>query len=280
MDLTSDAHEVSLLPSDSMNPNVHPPLKPESRLDFSLVIPCYKDAPHLVRNSTAIANYLARSALRWEMIFVEDGSPDDTRDVVRKTVEKLCKFGHDARALFQPRNMGRGQAVTDGIIAARGQVAGFIDIDLEHRMDAILPMVSSVLDGEADVVAGRRTIVNGMAKPIRVICSHGYRVVSHLLLNLPVADTECGLKVFDRTKILPVLLNTVDRHWFWDTEILHRAAAAGLKIKEHWVIFVEDPAKRSTVRLIPDIIAYFRAIFRYRKSLRTRPWLAPIRHSR
>lgn len=269
-----------MLPFPAMTTTLNSPLVQDGHLDFSLVIPCYKDAPHLVRNSTAIANYLSRSALRWEMIFVEDGSPDDTCDAVREAVERLGQSGFKVRALFQPRNMGRGQAVTDGVMAARGQVAGFIDIDLEHRMDAILPMVSSVLDGEADVVAGRRTIVNGMAKPIRVICSHGYRVVSHLLLNLPVADTECGLKVFDRTKILPVLLDTVDRHWFWDTEILHRAAAAGLKIKEHWVIFVEDPAKRSTVRLIPDILAYFQAIFRYRKSLRRGIRLVPIPQSR
>jgi len=247
-----------------------------TEIDFSLVIPCYKDAPHLVRNSIALANYLRRSSLSWEIIFVEDGSPDGTPDAVREAVEKLSQSGAHVRAIFQPINMGRGKAVTDGILAARGTVAGFIDIDLEHRMDGLVPMVTAILDGDSDVVAGRRTIVNGMAKPIRVICSHGYRAVAHWLLDLPVSDTECGLKVFHRAKIRPVLAQTEDRHWFWDTEILHRAAAAGLKVTEHWVIFVEDPGKRSTVRLIPDIIAYFRAIFHYRKSLRKTPCAAPV----
>jgi len=238
-----------------------------SPVAFSLVVPCYLDAPHLKRNALELASYLSLASFKWEILFVEDGSPDNTREAVYETVAELQRRGHAARALFHPVNMGRGKAVTDGILAARGQVVGFIDIDLEHRMDSLLPMIRKVIAGEADVVVGKRAIVNGLAKPLRVICSHAYRLLAHLLLDLPVSDTECGLKVFDRRKILPVVAKTLDPRWFWDTEVVHRSYLDGLTVAEHSVLFVEDPSKRSTVRLIPDVIAYLRAILRHRRSV-------------
>lgn len=235
--------------------------------DFSLVVPCYMDAPHLIQNSLKIADYLHISKMRWEIIFVEDGSADNTREIVVEAVAALTQQGHSAKAIFHPVNMGRGKAVTDGILAARGAIVGFIDIDLEHMVDSLLSMIDKIARGHTDVVVGRRVIYNGIAKPIRVLCSHAYRALAHLVLDLPVSDTECGLKVFNRKKILPILELTKNRHWFWDTEVIHRAFTQGLRIEEHLILFVENPKKPSTVRLVPDVIAYLKAIFLYRASL-------------
>jgi len=80
----------------------------------------------------------------------------------------------------------------------------------------------------------------------------------HAFIPLPVADTECGLKVFHREKILPVLEVAQDAHWFWDTEIVHRAWRMGLKVSERWIVFVEDRKKASTVRLWHDTLAYLK----------------------
>lgn len=88
-----------------------------------------------------------------------------------------------------------------------------------------------------------------------------------MLIPLPVADTECGLKVFNRKKILNVLEVVEDPHWFWDTEIIHRAWRMGLKVGERWIVFVEDRQKASTVRLWHDTVSYIKAIFAYRKRL-------------
>ena len=149
---------------------------------------------------------------------------------------------------------------------ARGPIVGFIDLDLEHLPDALLPMIRRIEAG-ADVVVGRRVIMNPMAKPLRVLLSWGYRVLIHQLLYLPVRDSEAGIKVFRRQAILKILDETLDKHWFWDTEVIHRAFLRGLRIEEHPVVFVEKPEKKSTVRLIPDTLAYLKAILAYKRRL-------------
>lgn len=237
-------------------------------MDLSIVIACYKDAPHLVRNTLALCDYLSATRLNYEIVFVEDGSPDHTAAEIRRCSVLLREKHIPVQTLFHDVNQGRGAAVSNGFLAATGDIVGYIDIDLEPLMDAILPMVRMVQRGEADLVCGRRAIANAIAKPIRVISSYVYRWVAHLALPLPISDTECGLKIFKRSTILPIIKSCVDKRWFWDTEIVHRTWTSGLVLKEHWIVFYEDRSKASTVRLIPDTFAYLKAIMKYRKQLK------------
>lgn len=238
-------------------------------MDLSVVIACYKDAPHLTRNTIALCDYLSATKLNYEIVFVEDGSPDRTADEIRRCAGLLHEKNIPVQAIFHEHNLGRGAAVSNGFLASRGEIVGYIDIDLEPLMDAILPMVQIVQRGEADLVCGRRVIANAIAKPIRVLSSYIYRWVAHLALPLPIADTECGLKMFKRSTILPIVNACIDKRWFWDTEIVHRSWSAGLTLKEHWIVFYEDRSKASTVRLIPDTIAYLKAIMNYRRQLKS-----------
>ncbi len=238
-------------------------------MDLSLVIACYKDAPHLVRNTLALCDYLSATTLNYEIVFVEDGSPDQTADEIRKCVQSLREKNIEVQAIFHERNLGRGAAVSNGFLAARGDIIGYIDIDLEPLMDAILPMVRTIQRGEADLVCGRRVIANAIAKPLRVLSSYVYRWVAHFALPLPIADTECGLKIFKRATTLSIVKSCTDKRWFWDTEVVHRSWAAGLVLKEHWIVFFEDRRKASTVRLIPDTFAYLKAIRNYRRQFKS-----------
>jgi glycosyltransferase involved in cell wall biosynthesis len=235
-------------------------------MKFSLVIACYKDAPHLLRNVKILDEYLSQTKFEYEFVFVEDASPDDTAKEVQNSVEWLHSMGRNTQTIYHEKNTGRGGAVTDGIQIAKGEIVGFIDIDLEHLMDGLIPMILEVSSGQADVVVGRRALGNPLAKPVRVVSSYVYRWLVHAFIPLPVADTECGLKVFNRSKILPVLETVKDKHWFWDTEIVHKAWVSGLLISERWIVFVEDKTKATTVRLWHDTWAYLIAIRNYRSN--------------
>lgn len=236
-------------------------------LDFSLIVACYKDAPHLMQNIKILNHYFSMTKLTYEFVFVEDGSPDNTAEEVRKSVAWLNEKDVPVQAIFHECNKGRGRTVSDGIRIARGDIVGYIDIDLEHLKDALLPMICEVQSGNSDVVVGRRAIGNPQAKPLRFFKSYVYRWFVHCLISLPVADTECGLKVFNRKKFLPILDLAKDQHWFWDTEIVHQSARQGLKVSEKWIVFVEDASKKTTVRLWHDTWAYLKAIRVYRKQL-------------
>ena len=231
--------------------------------DFSLIIPCYCEAPYLNKNIVYLSDLLRSHGLHYELIFVEDFSPDSTKTELLKLVPELEAKKISYKILLHERNLGRGRSVSDGILAAAGEVCGFIDIDLENDPAAIFPMYSMIARGDCDVVVGARFLIGGDPSRLRRILHLGYRILIHSIVPLPISDTETGLKLFRREKILGVVPLVKDNHWFWDTEIVLRAAAAGLRIAEYPVAFTRDRSKKSTVRVFRDSFKYLLAIAKY-----------------
>lgn len=232
--------------------------------DFSLIIPCYCEEPFLRKNTLELVNLLQLAHFSSELVFVEDGSSDGTAEVLRSLSAELDGQGVPHQVVWHERNWGRGAAVKSGVRQARGTVAGFIDIDLENLPDAILPMYGLVSSGELDLVVGRRITTGKDLRPLRRITHLAYRWLIHLVASPPVSDTETGLKIFSREKILPLLPLTPNDHWFWDTEIVLKSVERGLKIGEHPVIFLRNTEKASTVKVVRDSLEYLVALCKYR----------------
>ncbi len=96
-------------------------------IDLSLIIPCFNEASHFEDKVKAIYNALDLLKIHYEIIFVDNGSRDSTLSLIKKRCEAAQQF----RWLEHRYNEGRGKSVADGIRAAKGEVVGFIDIDLE-----------------------------------------------------------------------------------------------------------------------------------------------------
>lgn len=96
-------------------------------MDVSIVIPCYLDAQHLPANVGEIDRVMKNTVWTYELIFVDDASPDDTPMIV----DRLATGNPNRKAVHHPVNRGRGAAVMTGLRAARGNVGGYLDIDLE-----------------------------------------------------------------------------------------------------------------------------------------------------
>lgn len=261
--------QAVLTPKTIWNPDTS---EAGSRLDFSLVIACYCEEPHLKRNVLELARYFLATRLRFEFIFVEDASPDGTRREIEGLEPMLREKKIPYQILYHFANQGRGATVTDGIMLARGRAVGFIDIDLEHVMDSFLPCILDVLDDSSDAVMTARVYQKSMLNMVRIVTSIAYKNLVKRVLDLPVTDTESGLKVFNREKIIPVLAQVHDKFWFWDTEICYASARAGLKVTEHPIVFVKDQGKKSTVRLLRDSMRQLKCLtalwLRHRKSKR------------
>ncbi len=239
-------------------------------MDLSLVLACYREEGHLLRNVQAMHRYLTGTSLTYEIIFVEDKSPDSTLQEVEKSRTWLAERNVPAPAIYHEQNAGRGKTVQDGMMIAKGAVVAYLDVDLENLIDGLLPMYLKVRLDQADVVVGKRHYQERKVRPMRWILSVGYKILVHRILELPVSDTETGFKVFDREKILPVLPTMEDRAWFWDTEIVVRSADAGLRVAEHPIIFLHDPAKASTVSAFSDSVKYLKALWRFAKARQVR----------
>jgi glycosyltransferase involved in cell wall biosynthesis len=233
-------------------------------LDFSLVLACYNEESIIddrIRKIFAVLDGLRFSS---EVIFVDDASGDATRHCIDRIL--LENPRRDMRKIEHAQNTGRGGAVADGIRAARGRFAGFIDIDLEVGPGYMLPCLLA-LDQGYDVATACRFSKLRVGSMHRNIMSRVYSSLVRRQTGVSLRDTETGFKFFRRDRISPVLEQVQDQGWFWDTEIMVRAYLAGLRIVELPALFVRCTDKKSTVRIWRDSLDYFRKLRQFGRTL-------------
>lgn len=231
--------------------------------DISLIIACYNEENLLRESVSRITSVLNDSVFSYELIFVDDKGSDGTAGIIKALVRKNLRWS----AIYHAANEGRGKTVRDGIAVAKGNVVGFVDIDLEVSPVYIPQFVHTILGGKADVVTGLRVYREGVISIHRSILSRGYSWLVRSILGIPLQDTETGYKFFNRKKILPVIKKTKNNGWFWDTEIMTYAHYLGLSIKEIPVLFVRRFDKTSSVRLVPDTFEYIKNLVGFHKLL-------------
>src|ERR1051325_2255489 len=113
--------------------------------DLSLIIACYNEEPLLEQSMREVFEVLENARFSYEVIFVDDCSRDRTRQIIDSIIshhpEKCLK------KIFHQTNHGRGGTVTDGFLAAQGEIVGFIDIDLEVHARYIPSCILAVRNG-------------------------------------------------------------------------------------------------------------------------------------
>jgi glycosyltransferase involved in cell wall biosynthesis len=174
--------------------------------------------------------------------------------------------GLDLRVILHEKNKGRGGTVTDGFRAARGEIAGYIDVDLEVHCRYIPSLVRAIEKG-ADIATLRRIYALQVLSLDRYFMSRGYSWLVRRLLDLPFHDTETGYKFFRRSTVMPLLDEVKDPGWFWDTEFMARAERRGLKVTEVPGAYIRREDKTSTVSGIRDSVVYFRQLLQFRREL-------------
>jgi glycosyltransferase involved in cell wall biosynthesis len=184
------------------------PRPPKHDYLLSVVIPVYNERDTIHEILGAVRDV----EIPKEIILVDDGSKDGTRDILRNEVE-----GHypDVKVYFHEKNQGKGAALRTAISKATGNYVVIQDADLEYDPREYYALLAPILDGRADVVYGSRFIGSG---PHRV-CFFWHRIANSLLTNLSnvttnlnLTDMEVCYKVFKREIIqsLPLRCNRFD----------------------------------------------------------------------
>jgi glycosyltransferase involved in cell wall biosynthesis len=231
----------------------------------SVVLACYNEEETLRESFAEIRDTLVAMQRPFEIVFVDDVSRDRTREIIRDLVAAHPAL--DLKVILHETNQGRGATVTDGFRAARGVVAGFLDVDLEVHSRYIPSLVRAIEQG-ADVAVLRRIYAFQLGSLDRYVMSRGYSFLVRKLLDVKLHDTETGYKFFRRETLLPVIDTIEDRRWFWDTEFMVRAARRGLRIVEIPGAYIRRADKHSTVRGLRDSVEYFGRLLRFRRALR------------
>jgi dolichol-phosphate mannosyltransferase len=156
----------------------------DGRCTLSVVVPTRSEAPNVAILVSRLRVALRSSGLDWELVFIDD-SDDGTPDAIRQTMlaDPAVRLVHRARGA---RRGGLGGAVSAGFQVARGEVIAVIDADLQHPPEVLGAVITPVLSGKAELVAGNRYAwaggTSGLAGWWRHLVSWACRVLVHALV--------------------------------------------------------------------------------------------------
>ncbi len=161
--------------------------------DLSLIIPVYNEAKNLPILYDCIQQTLRSIESIWEVIFVDDGSRDDSLDVLRTLVEKDPEH---VRVIAFRRNFGQTAAITAGIDHAHGEIIVLLDADLQND-PADIPMLLAKLDEGYDLVSGWRKERKDNALT-RTLPSNIANGLISWVTGVHLHDYGCSLKAYRR----------------------------------------------------------------------------------
>ncbi|MGI4743605.1 MAG: dolichyl-phosphate beta-glucosyltransferase [Janthinobacterium lividum] len=202
---------------------------------LTLLIPAYNEAARLGTTLEQVLAYLHAQPYPSELLVVDDGSTDETVAVAEAYF--ATHTGRVAtRVLSYLPNRGKGYAVRQGLLAARGTVAIFSDADLSTPIEEMPALLAPILAGDYDIVFGSRALDSrliGQHQPwLREASGRFFNRMVRLATGLPYADTQCGFKAFRLDVCRPLLQSArLDRFGF-DVELLFLAYQAGLRLHE------------------------------------------------
>jgi dolichyl-phosphate beta-glucosyltransferase len=217
-----------------------------SPVRWSVVIPAYNEAERLPPYLDRIVAYLGGRREPYEVLVVDDGSRDATSEVARA----LGRHHPEVKALRRETNQGKGAAVRRGMLAAAGELRLFADADGATPIGE-LARLERALEAGADVAIGSRALGDpGVAVVTRRHRALAGQVFNRLVRRLGltgIADSQCGFKAF-RAAVAEDLFGRLRTMGFgFDVEILLRARAAGYRIVEVPVNWVDQAGSKVAV---------------------------------
>jgi dolichyl-phosphate beta-glucosyltransferase len=227
-------------------------------MHLSVIIPAYNEGARIESSLMKATEYFDRQSYDCEILVVDDGSRDDTAEVVERHV------GGRIRLLRQPRNMGKGAAVRRGMLEAEGDYRMFTDADFSTPIKETGRMLEHLRD--FDVVIGSRAIDASYIKEHQPWYRESMGKMFNLLVQVVavsgIHDTQCGFKGFRAAAAEQIFRRTKIDGFSFDVEALFIARRLKLSIKEIPVEWYND--ERSTLNPVSDSLKMFRELLRIR----------------
>ena len=219
---------------------------------ISVVVPAFNEEDTIEEVVSQIFSVMESLEVPFEVIVVDDGSTDRTR-------ERATKLG--ATVLSNGQNRGKGYALRKGFEKAQGEIIVTIDSDGSHDPKEILDLIKPVLNGE-DVVAGSRFMGNGTHFTSRInrIGSFMMNMAIAILTGKRITDSQTGFRAFKSDFLKQV--NLESSGFEIESEITVKALSNGFKFKEVPITCQPRMYNLSRVKILKDGIKIFHTILK------------------
>ncbi len=229
----------------------------------TIVIPSYNE----MRTLPAVLNALAAVPLEKEVIVVDDGSSDGTRELLERAIANK-EFPYELKLIKHVVNSGKGGALITGFSAASGDIIIVQDADLEYDPACIPAVVRPIVEGRADVVYGSR-FLSGKAETYNILYLWGNQFLTslvNLLFGAKMTDSYTCYKAF-RAQVLKSM-GLVSTGFEMEAEISCKTAFRGLRFEEIPVVYASRSRKDGKKINYKDAVKGVLKILQLRLSLK------------
>jgi len=214
-------------------------------INISIVIPCYNEEKILPESIERLEKffYQHRDRFVYELIFVDDGSTDNTYEI-------LCSYihhGKNIRVEAYKYNIGKGYAIKQGLMLAQYNTILILDADLSVRPEELLP-ISMSHDLESDdtfIVCGIRKYAVPQTK-MRILLGKGFSLLHRIWLNVGIWDSQCPMKILHN--VSDEFVSELKIEGFaYDLELLYRAKKQNITVNPFKTLYYNVSDSRVTV---------------------------------
>jgi dolichyl-phosphate beta-glucosyltransferase len=215
----------------------------DRRPNYSIIIPAYNEGARVGATLEKVLAYVAERGWDAEVIAVNDGSRDNTAEIIRGFAEKNSRL----RLMENPGNRGKGYSVRNGMLHAQGEILLFSDADLSSPIEEASKLLAAIADG-ADVAIGSRWLSSDLQtqrQPLyRQLFGRIFNMMLRITLGLRFKDTQCGFKAFTRQAASTIFPLQRTERWGFDPELLYLAKKFGFKVQEVPVAWAHSEGTR------------------------------------
>jgi dolichyl-phosphate beta-glucosyltransferase len=211
---------------------------------ISIVIAAYNEEQRIGKTLLKIKDYLDSQNFAHEIIVVDDGSTDDTKQLAIDYQSEISNL----KIISYPSNKGKGYALKQGVLASKGESVLVSDADLSTPIEELSYMLPLLSTHEYDVVIGSRAL-----KPDTIIKKQPwwrqgmgkiFNKIVRLLVLEGFKDTQCGFKLFSGEAARILFKEARIDRFAYDVEILTLAKKRSYRITEVPVRWVNSPASK------------------------------------
>lgn len=231
---------------------------------ISFIIPVYNEKNRLAKTFQALKELkLPKSLLLENIIFVDDGSIDNSKTLIKRVSTDLGQILKATTKLVSyPQNKGKGYAIKMGLLESTSQYSLFFDVDISTPLSEITKF-SELIEEGTDVIVGTRKTPKSevlIHQPLlREFLGQAFTTFTRKFLNIKVSDITCGFKAFSQRATRTIAPQMRINGWGYDAELLVIAQKEGFVSTEVPVMWANDPNSR--VKIHKAIILTLKELF-------------------